>query len=98
MASFVGSFAASHGPLLIREWQTVPAAEKLRLEKAFAELGARLRAANPDVLVVVSPDHWSNFFFATYPAICMGVGAGHEGRPEPWLKGFAHREDRKRAG
>src|SRR5437764_1171981 len=53
MASFVGSFAASHGPLLIREWQAVPAAEKSRLEQAFAELGRRLRAANPDVLVVV---------------------------------------------
>src|SRR5437868_3452606 len=86
MASFVGSFAASHGPLLIREWQAVPAAEKSRLEQAFAELGRRLRAANPDVLVVVSPDHWSNFFLDNYPAICIGVGAAHEGPPEPSLE------------
>jgi aromatic ring-opening dioxygenase catalytic subunit (LigB family) len=92
MASFVGSFAASHGPLLIREWQAVPAAEKSRLEKAFAELGRRLRAANPDVLVVVSPDHWSNFFLDNYPAICIGVGAAHEGPPEPWMQAFAHRD------
>ena len=92
MASFVGSFAASHGPLLIREWQAVPAAQKSRLEKAFAELGARLRAANPDVLVVVSPDHWSNFFLDNYPAICIGVGAAHEGPPEPWMQAFAHRD------
>ena len=92
MASFVGSFAASHGPLLIREWQAVPAAEKSRLEKAFAELGRRLRATNPDALVVVSPDHWSNFFLDNYPAICIGVGAAHEGPPEPWMKAFAHRD------
>src|SRR5436309_1477968 len=92
MASFVGSFAASHGPLLIREWQAVPAAQKSRLEQAFAELGRRLRAANPDVLVVVSPDHWSNFFLDNYPAICIGVGAAHEGPPEPWMKAFAHRD------
>src|SRR3982750_875170 len=92
MASFAGAYAASHGPLLIREWQAVPAAQKSRLEKAFAELGRRLRAANPDVLVVVSPDHWSNFFLDNYPAICIGVGAAHEGPPEPWMKAFAHRD------
>src|SRR5438874_5854853 len=92
MAGFVGSFAASHGPLLIREWQAVPAAEKSRLEQAFAELGRRLRAANPDVLVVVSPDHWSNFFLDNYPAICIGVGAAHEGPSDPWMQAFAHRD------
>ena len=92
MASFAGAYAASHGPLLIREWQAVPAAERSRLENAFAELGRRLRAANPDVLIVVSPDHWSNFFLDNYPAICLGVGAAHEGPPEPWMKAFAHRD------
>src|SRR5881409_1721246 len=91
MASFVGSFAASHGPLLIREWQAVPAAEKSRLEQAFAELGRRLRATNPDVLIVVSPDHWSNFFLDNYPAVCLGVGDTNEGPPEPWMKDFPHR-------
>src|SRR5438105_5762764 len=92
MASFVGSYAASHGPLLIREWQAVPAAEKSRLEKAFAELGARVKAANPDVLVVVSPDHWSNFFLDNYPAVCIGVGETNEGPPEQWMKAFPSKE------
>ena len=92
MASFVGAFAASHGPLLIREWEAVPPAEKSRLKTAFEELGRRLTSANPDVLIVVSPDHWSNFFLDNYPAVCLGVGAANEGPPEPWMKGFAHRE------
>jgi aromatic ring-opening dioxygenase catalytic subunit (LigB family) len=92
MASFAGAFAASHGPLLIREWEAVPPAEKSRLKSAFEELGRRLKAARPDVLIVVSPDHWSNFFLDNYPAVCLGVGAANEGPPEPWMKGFAHRE------
>jgi aromatic ring-opening dioxygenase catalytic subunit (LigB family) len=92
MASFAGAFAASHGPLLIREWEAVPPAEKSRLKTAFEELGRRLKSANPDVLIVVSPDHWSNFFLDNYPAVCLGVGAANEGPPEPWMKGFAHRE------
>ena len=92
MASFAGAFAASHGPLLIREWEAVPPGEKSRLKSAFEELGRRLKAARPDVLIVVSPDHWSNFVLDNYPAVCLGVGAANEGPPEPWMKGFAHRE------
>jgi aromatic ring-opening dioxygenase catalytic subunit (LigB family) len=92
MASLVGAFAASHGPLIIREWDAVPASEKSRLAAGFRELGKRLEAARADVLIVVSPDHWSNFFLDNYPAVCIGLGATHEGPPEPWMKAFPHRE------
>jgi len=92
MASLVGAFAASHGPLLVREWDSLPPDQKSRLKKAFEELGQRVKVARPDVLVVVSPDHWSNFFLDNYPAVCLGVGAANEGPPEPWMKAFAHRE------
>lgn len=92
MAELAGAFACSHGPLIIREWDRVPAAEQARLSAAFADLGKRLRAARPDVLIVVSPDHWSNFFLDNYPAVCIGVGETHDGPPEPWMKGFPHRE------
>ncbi|HZS69090.1 MAG TPA: 2,3-dihydroxyphenylpropionate 1,2-dioxygenase, partial [Burkholderiales bacterium] len=92
MARLVGAYAASHGPLLIREWEAVPAEQKQRLSAAFAELGKRMRSARPDVLIVVSPDHWSNFFLDNYPAVCIGVGAANEGPPEPWMKAFAHRD------
>jgi aromatic ring-opening dioxygenase catalytic subunit (LigB family) len=90
VASFVGAFAASHGPLIVREWDSIP--EKDRLASAFKELGRRLDAARPDVLIVVSPDHWSNFFLDNYPAVCIGVGEKNEGPPEPWMKAFPHRE------
>src|SRR5947207_1128671 len=90
MAELAGCFAASHGPLIVREWESIP--EKDRLATAFRELGRRLNAARPDVLIVVSPDHWSNFFLDNYPAVCLGVGAASEGPPEPWMKDFPHRE------
>src|SRR5262249_59779820 len=91
MASLVGAYAASHGPLIIRDWQRVPAGEQRRLSAAYRELGRRLTAAKPDVLIVVSPDHWSNFFLDNYPAVCLGVGETHDGPPEPWMKDFPHR-------
>jgi aromatic ring-opening dioxygenase catalytic subunit (LigB family) len=92
MASLVGAFAASHGPLLIREWQAVPADQKQRLTHAFQTLGKKLSAASPDVLIIVSPDHWSNFFLDNIPAVCVGVGEANEGPPEAWMKAFPHRE------
>jgi aromatic ring-opening dioxygenase catalytic subunit (LigB family) len=91
MASLVGAFAASHGPLIVREWERVPPEQKSRMSAAYRELGRRLMAAKPDVLVVVSPDHWSNFFLDNYPAVCIGVGETNEGPPEPWMKDFPHR-------
>ena len=52
MASLVGAFAASHGPLIVREWQRVPAEQQSRMSAAYRELGRRLIAAKPDVLWV----------------------------------------------
>jgi aromatic ring-opening dioxygenase catalytic subunit (LigB family) len=92
MAELAGAFAASHGPLLVREWEAVPKPQRDRLASGFLELGKRLSAARVDVLIVVSPDHWSNFFLDNLPAVCIGVGAEHEGPPEPWMKGFPHKQ------
>jgi len=98
MASLVGAFAASHGPLIVREWENVPPEQKKRMGDAFRELGRRVAAARADVLIVVSPDHWSNFFLDNVPAICIGVGEVNEGPPEPWMKAFPHREMPGHAG
>src|SRR6185436_11389268 len=92
MASFAGAFAASHGPLLVREWEAVPGNQKQRLTSAFQVLGKKVRESGADVLVVVAPDHWSNFFLDNYPAVCIGVGATNEGPPEPWMKAYPHRD------
>lgn len=92
MASLVGAFAASHGPLIVREWEHVPPEHKTRMSAGFRELGRRLAAAKTDVLIVASPDHWSNFFLDNMPAVCIGVGEVNEGPPEPWMKAFPLRE------
>ncbi|MFM9972505.1 MAG: 2,3-dihydroxyphenylpropionate 1,2-dioxygenase [Burkholderiales bacterium] len=86
MAKLVGAFASSHGPLIARNWEGV-GPERLELaKKSFAELGKRFTACKPDVLIVVSPDHWVNFFINNLPSVCIGIGESHEGSPEPWLK------------
>ena len=91
MAELVGIFAASHGPMIVRNWASIPPHWKESLTAGFNELGRRIGAARPDVLIEISPDHWVNFFIDNLPGICVGVGETHRGPPEPWLQEFPHR-------
>ena len=92
MAELVGVYAASHGPMIVRNWKNLAPAERENLTSAFSELGRRIKAARPDALIVISPDHWVNFFIDNLPAICVGVGESHDGPPEPWFTEFPHRK------
>jgi len=76
---------------MARAWEAVGAARGEKVSAIFTELGRRMRAVRPDVLIVVSPDHWVNFFLDNLPAICIGVGETHKGPPEPWLKHLPYR-------
>src|SRR2546429_8933267 len=86
MARPVGAFAASHGPIIARDWTTLPERHRNRLAAGFDEIGRRLRECRPDLLVVISPDHWVNFFISNLPAVCIGIGDEHDGPPEPVMK------------
>lgn len=97
MAELVGIYAASHGPLIVRNWDVLSAPCKQAITTGFGELGRRINAAHADVLIVISPDHWVNFFMDNLPAICVGVGDLHDGPPEPWLAAFPHKQMRGHA-
>jgi aromatic ring-opening dioxygenase catalytic subunit (LigB family) len=86
MAKLVGAFAASHGPIIARDWEVMPKDHRAKLTAAFDELGRRLHDCRPDILVVISPDHWVNFFINNLPAICIGIGEVHDGPPEPFMR------------
>jgi aromatic ring-opening dioxygenase catalytic subunit (LigB family) len=89
MAELVGVLAASHGPLIARDWARLPATLKGRLGAAYGELGRRIAAAEVDVIIGLAPDHWTNFFLDNLPALCIGVGDEHGGPPEPFMRDFA---------
>src|SRR5206468_1208530 len=79
-------------PLIARDWTKLPSALQERFTTAYRALGSRLAAASPDILVVVATDHWTNFFLDNWPSVCIGVGAQHDGPPEPFLRDFPHRD------
>ena len=85
MAELAGAFAASHAPLIAREWETLTPPTKKKIVTAFGDMKARIEALSPDILIVLAPDHWVNFFLDNLPAFCIGVGTEHGGPPEPFL-------------
>lgn len=86
MAKLVGSFAAGHAPNIARSWDTMKPESRGWLTQHYHEMGRRLSALEPDVLVIHSTDHWVNFFLDNMPAFCVGIGEEHEGPPEPFMK------------
>lgn len=90
MAELAGVFAASHAPLIVRDWHLLDERLKAKLTSAYQRLGARLRSARPDIIVEIAPDHWSNFFIDNLPSVCIGVGATNAGPPEPFMQSFGH--------
>jgi aromatic ring-opening dioxygenase catalytic subunit (LigB family) len=90
MAELVGVFAASHGPVIVRDWDRLSAEIQTSLNAAFEEVGRRLTACSADLVIVISPDHWVNFFMNNLPAVCIGVGEEHGGPPEPFMKPYPY--------
>ena len=78
--------SVSHTPG-ITAWADAPPAElKKRFYDAFAELRARLVVADPEAILIVSSEHFANFFLDCMPAFTLGVADEFFGPVEPWLK------------
>ena len=84
MAQIVGGFCASHAP-----GQTMrrPAGAEAgaRFLSALASVVGELKSAAPDVLVVCSGEHFTNFAPNVTPQLAVGVGQQHTGPSEPWM-------------
>lgn len=78
--------AASHAPGITAWTEAAPKDQSATVTGAFAELGSALAAAEPDTILVLTSEHWSNFFLDHASAFCIGRGDEFEGPVEPWLR------------
>ena len=62
MAQLVGAFASSHAPLIARDWEILPPEAKQKISSGFSEMKSRIKELCPDLLIMLAPDHWVNFF------------------------------------
>ena len=78
--------SVSHTPG-IRAWaEAADSDQKERLYSGFGELHKRMEAANPDTILIISSEHFANFFLDCMPAFTMGQAETYFGPIEPWVK------------
>lgn len=90
MAEIVGGFCASHAPgQIVRLEAGGEAAERFMAAQVAA--ASRLRAMEPDVLIICSGEHFTNFQPGLFPQVTIGTGDAHVGPAERWMN-MARRE------
>lgn len=78
--------SVSHTPG-IRAWaEGAPAEQRERFYSHFDELRERMLAAEAEVILIISSEHFANFFLDCMPAFTMGQADSYFGPVEPWVK------------
>lgn len=73
MGRVVAALATSHAPGITGFPERADAAQADRVHAALHELRRRLAEAQPDAVVCVSVEHFTNFFLSNLPAFCIGM-------------------------
>ena len=84
------SFAAAavHAPGITGRPQMATERQRAVLFPAYEQLRERLEQARLEALVMVSAEHFTNFFMDNMPAFCFGLAEAYPGpsEDEPFLK------------
>lgn len=78
--------AVSHAPGITAWAEAAPEEQKNRLVAAYDETRKQLDASGAEVLVLLTSEHWANFFLDHMGAFCLGRAENYEGPIEPWLR------------
>lgn len=75
----VGAFTASHSPGITGWPERAEPARRIRVEAAYAEARDRIAALEPDAIVAVSVEHFTNFHLGNLPAFAIATGESYLG-------------------
>ena len=78
MAEIVAAALVSHAPLITGRPDVSEPARRERFYAGYRELGRRLHAARPDVIVMFVNDHLQNFPYSNMPAFCIGLAPRYD--------------------
>jgi protocatechuate 4,5-dioxygenase beta chain/2,3-dihydroxyphenylpropionate 1,2-dioxygenase len=98
MSALVGVFACSHAPGITGFPDRAPEAERSAVHQAFAQVRDRIAALDPDVVVAVSVEHFSNFFLDNLPAFAVGTADSYEGPITAAMAAFLQVPQRRHPG
>ena len=85
MAAIVTAFSASHAPMMSAAPASAPPESRDRFFGALEAMRDDVRAADAQAVVLVSGEHFTNFFLDNLPQVSVGLGETHLGPVEAWL-------------
>jgi hypothetical protein len=85
MAEIVLAYAASHAPMMSSARESAPEEQRNNFFGAMEQIRELGREREVQACVVLSNEHFTNFFLENFPQICVGVGERNWGPTEAWL-------------
>ncbi|MGA8615211.1 MAG: hypothetical protein WB760_26740 [Xanthobacteraceae bacterium] len=85
MGNIVYAAAMSHAPGIVAFPEAPPIEKRERFFAAASQARQALQKASPEVLLIIAPDHFTNFFVDNMPPFCIGLNESYEGPAEEWL-------------
>lgn len=94
----VGAFATSHAPGITGFPTRAKPAQRAAVEAAFADVRRRIELLAPDTVVVVSVEHFTNFFLSNLPTFAIATADSYLGPVTTEMAHFLHVGQRTHAG
>ena len=86
MADIVTAYSASHAPMMAADRESAPKEKGDSFFRGLQIVRDDAKESGAQAVVMVSGEHFTNFFLKNLPQIAIGLGEGHQGPLEPWLK------------
>ncbi|WP_052809648.1 DODA-type extradiol aromatic ring-opening family dioxygenase [Streptomonospora alba] len=94
----VGAFTASHSPGITAWPERAEPAKRAAVESAFADARSRIDALEPDAIVAVSVEHFTNFHLGNLPAFAVATSDSYLGPVTEEMGDFLNVEQRRYPG
>jgi catalytic LigB subunit of aromatic ring-opening dioxygenase len=85
MAEISLAYASSHAPMMAAARDSAPEEQRNNFFGALDAIREEARQRDIQAVVVLSNEHFTNFFLENFPQICIGVGERNWGPTEAWL-------------
>jgi hypothetical protein len=85
VAEIVLAYCSSHAPMMSSARMTATEEQRENFFGAHEHLREEARARGVQACVVLSNEHYTNFFLENFPQLCIGLGEKNWGPTEEWL-------------
>lgn len=85
MAEIVLAYCASHAPMMSSARMAAPEEQRTNFFGALDRLRDEAVERGVEAVVVLSNEHFTNFFLENFPQTCIGLGEKNWGPTEEWL-------------